>query len=497
MLLANAHARRGTATGACTVHRSRRLRPAAKASKGSKTAAQDDVDQAISDAAKLRQKGAKAKMAADVAGRDSHQHWDSHYVPSDGVTDVAVDEEELHKAQKRAKKAQKRLAKAKAKEKDKKKKKKKAAKRDKQGSAKGDGGVLSVSESARDAADMEAETAAGGVDFEADLDADLSDCDVEAEESDSDSDCDSDVDPTRPGSNHVIAGNGSLALERDDGPVAALSGGRAPPPDLQESTAYVALSEGMNHTLALTPRGTVQCFGSNAHGEAPFDEVRSAMRRAASQRVVARVRCRWLTRCARLCMNVRAHDCVLAASTQVVSDTGSRFQAVSAGLHYSLALREDGSVACWGRNSHGQAPPEGGASRSAAVRAGLRDSPHAMFTRALRACNRHALRALRTCSSVRSLTLVGANASLARTAARWRACAARMSAATPPTQSRVRSSPCPPLAARSRTACGPMGRSNVGARTRGFAAASMRTISTSSPAGTSCARPLCTTVQAA
>eukprot|EP00793_Prasinoderma_coloniale_P003928 PRCOL_00006769-RA len=315
MLLANAHARRGTATGACLVHRSRRLRPAAKASKGSKTAAQDDVDQAISDAAKLRQKGAKAKMAADVAGRDSHQHWDSHYVPSDGVTDVAVDEEELHKAQKRAKKAQKRLAKAKAKEKDKKKKKKKAAKRDKQGSAKGDGGVLSVSESARDAADVEAETTAGGVDFEADLDADSSDCDVEAEESDSDSDCDSDVDPTRPGSNHVIAGNGSLALERDDGPVAALSGGRAPPPDLQESTAYVALSEGMNHTLALTPRGTVQCFGSNAHGEAPFDEV--------------------------------------------VSDTGSRFQAVSAGLHYSLALREDGSVACWGRNSHGQAPPEG------------------------------------------------------------------------------------------------------------------------------------------
>ena len=35
------------------------------------------------------------------------------------------------------------------------------------------------------------------------------------------------------------------------------------------------------------------------------------------------------------------------------------FVAVSAGQEHSLALREDGTVACWGDNEYGQAPPEG------------------------------------------------------------------------------------------------------------------------------------------
>ena len=35
------------------------------------------------------------------------------------------------------------------------------------------------------------------------------------------------------------------------------------------------------------------------------------------------------------------------------------FVAIAAGFRHSLALRRDGSVACWGNNDKGQAPPEG------------------------------------------------------------------------------------------------------------------------------------------
>ena len=35
------------------------------------------------------------------------------------------------------------------------------------------------------------------------------------------------------------------------------------------------------------------------------------------------------------------------------------FVAIDAGNGHSLALRRDGSVACWGDNDDGQAPPEG------------------------------------------------------------------------------------------------------------------------------------------
>ena len=35
------------------------------------------------------------------------------------------------------------------------------------------------------------------------------------------------------------------------------------------------------------------------------------------------------------------------------------FVAIAAGFAHSLALRRDGSVACWGQNNEGQAPPDG------------------------------------------------------------------------------------------------------------------------------------------
>ena len=46
------------------------------------------------------------------------------------------------------------------------------------------------------------------------------------------------------------------------------------------------------------------------------------------------------------------------------------FVAVAAGTVHSLAVRADGSVACWGGNNHGQAPPAGVEGDFVAVAAG-------------------------------------------------------------------------------------------------------------------------------
>ena len=53
--------------------------------------------------------------------------------------------------------------------------------------------------------------------------------------------------------------------------------------------------------------------------------------------------------------------------------------AVSAGYDHSLGLRDDGSVACWGENGFGQAPPGGVEGRFVAVSAG---SGHSLGLRA-------------------------------------------------------------------------------------------------------------------
>ena len=39
--------------------------------------------------------------------------------------------------------------------------------------------------------------------------------------------------------------------------------------------------------------------------------------------------------------------------------TARRNAMIAAGDFHSLALRRDGSIACWGRNDHGEAPPAG------------------------------------------------------------------------------------------------------------------------------------------
>ena len=55
------------------------------------------------------------------------------------------------------------------------------------------------------------------------------------------------------------------------------------------------------------------------------------------------------------------------------------FVAVAAGNDHSLALQADGSVACWGRNGDGQAPPAGVEGDFVAVAAG---SAHSLALRA-------------------------------------------------------------------------------------------------------------------
>ena len=50
------------------------------------------------------------------------------------------------------------------------------------------------------------------------------------------------------------------------------------------------------------------------------------------------------------------------------------FVAIATDETHSLALRVDGSIACWGRNNHGQAPPAGIPGNFVAIAAGARHS---------------------------------------------------------------------------------------------------------------------------
>ncbi|XRB17901.1 hypothetical protein RI054_16g77460 [Pseudoscourfieldia marina] len=54
------------------------------------------------------------------------------------------------------------------------------------------------------------------------------------------------------------------------------------------------------------------------------------------------------------------------------------FVAVAAGGYHSLALRSDGTIACWGHNGDGQAPPDGVAGDFVAIAAG---STHSLAIR--------------------------------------------------------------------------------------------------------------------
>ena len=55
--------------------------------------------------------------------------------------------------------------------------------------------------------------------------------------------------------------------------------------------------------------------------------------------------------------NKYGDNSVVQAPPRVRAD--DPFIAVSAGHGHSLALRKDGTVACWGHNNDGQAPREG------------------------------------------------------------------------------------------------------------------------------------------
>merc|ERR1712216_717325 len=129
--------------------------------------------------------------------------------------------------------------------------------------------------------------------------------------------------------------NYSLAVRRD-GSIACWGSnnhGKAPPGGVDGD--FVAVAAGEYHSLALRRDGTIACWGfedddddddygyyDDYYNQAPPDGVEG------------------------------------------------EFVAIDVGAFHSLALRRDGSVACWGSNGHGEAPPDGVTGDFIAIAAG-------------------------------------------------------------------------------------------------------------------------------
>lgn len=103
-----------------------------------------------------------------------------------------------------------------------------------------------------------------------------------------------------------------LGIDTDDPTITA----PARVPDL--GGAAVAVAAGAEHTCALLADGTVRCWGGNRFGQLGDGTTRSRARPAP------------------------------------VSGLGGRAVEIAAGDHFTCARLEDGSVACWGWNDHGQ-----------------------------------------------------------------------------------------------------------------------------------------------
>lgn len=103
-----------------------------------------------------------------------------------------------------------------------------------------------------------------------------------------------------------------------DGELGLGSFGEADAPGEVSSLHVIGLAVGFDHTCALDPSGDVYCFGANSDGGLGDGTVRGS------------------------------------TDPQLASTADGPFAGIAAGSHHTCALRENGSVACWGYGTSGQ-----------------------------------------------------------------------------------------------------------------------------------------------
>ena len=119
--------------------------------------------------------------------------------------------------------------------------------------------------------------------------------------------------------------------------------GESNPPD----GSFASISAGAHHTCGVMTDGSAACWGSNEHGESSqpggsFASVSAGVDYTCGVRTDGSVEC-W------------GHD-----EFGEASQPSGEFASVSAGFYHTCGLRPDGSVECWGSNKDGQAaPPDG------------------------------------------------------------------------------------------------------------------------------------------
>ena len=168
--------------------------------------------------------------------------------------------------------------------------------------------------------------------------------------------------------------NYSLAVRRD-GSVACWGSnnhGKAPPGGVDGD--FVAVSAGWSHSLALRRDGTIACWGDNTSGQAPpegvdgdFVAVAAGEYHSLALRRDGTIAC-WGFEDDDDDDDYGYYDDYY---NQAPPDgVEGEFVAIDVGAFHSLALRRDGSVACWGSNGHGEAPPDGVTGDFIAIAAG-------------------------------------------------------------------------------------------------------------------------------
>ena len=131
-------------------------------------------------------------------------------------------------------------------------------------------------------------------------------------------------------------------------------GGDTPPTDspARESTstpanAFTSISAGGAHTCWLRIDDSVECWGSNEHGESNPPDGSFASISAGAHHT-----CGVMTDGSAACWGSNEHG--------ESSQPGGSFASVSAGVDYTCGVRTDGSVECWGHDEFGEASPPSG-----------------------------------------------------------------------------------------------------------------------------------------